>query len=198
MGVSSWSSWKRLRGEFFYPLSLSISMIVFGIVEYMPPPPSNTNLFPPRRGIYVTGKEAEYRLFMIQKFKGSELARKSLILTGNNYIVYHPSHAKSKPSEWDGIMIEDGGRYYMSGGNKLGEIMMDIRENFKNGTLLPYTPKINQDGGMANKLLGSSSKQDVTGKRKLAEGEGGDLDPKTNKRISFDKNKGKSPAKSQD
>ena len=147
---------------------------------------------------------------MIQKFKGSELARKSLILTGNNYIVYHPSHAKSKPSEWDGIMIEDGGRYYMSGGNKLGEIMMDIRENFKNGTLLPYTPKINHPPSLLPRTLlpytpkinqdggGSSSKQDVTGKRKLAEGEGGDLDPKTNKRISFDKNKGKSPAKSQD
>ena len=86
-------------------------------------------------------------------------------------------------------MVDDDGRYYMSGANKMGELLMQIRAQLNDGTITPHKKKVNEQEE-------SSSNPDDTGKRKRAEGEDEDEDSPPTKKIpeTAGGSKGKGPA----
>lgn len=94
-----------------------------------------------KKGFKLTKKEMEFwdrfsthiqRQICSYKLKTDDAVRKALLGTGDKTLV-HPamrcSLEKAKKCKWEGRVVEEDGRRMIVGGNKLGEIWMEMRES---------------------------------------------------------------------
>lgn len=94
-----------------------------------------------KKGLALTSEELEFwdkhsihvqRQICAYKLRSDDAVRRALIDTGDKTLV-HPAMRcgleKAKKCKWEGRVVEEDGRRMIVGGNKLGEIWMEMRES---------------------------------------------------------------------